>query len=111
MQLGLAIARKLVGEALRVNPEAVRATVEEALRHIAHIRAPLSIIVHPQDAPLVRTYLETASPQDTWSLREDPAIACGGCRVETPAGEVDATLDQRWHRITTALGQPVGWVE
>lgn len=109
--LGLAVARKLVGEALRVNPEAVRDTVEEALRHIAHIRAPMSVIVHPQDAPLVRAYLETASPQDAWSLREDPAIACGGCRVETPAGEVDATLEQRWHRITTALGQPAGWVE
>ncbi len=111
VQLGLAVARKLVGEALRVRPEAVRDTVEEALRHIAHIRAPMTVIVHPQDALLVRTYLETAPPQDVWSLREDPGIACGGCRVETSAGEIDATPEQRWHRITTVLGQPVGWVE
>lgn len=111
VQLGLAVARKLVGEALRVHPDAVRDAVEESLRHIAHIRGPVSVIVHPEDTPLVRAYLETAPPRDTWSLREDPAIARGGCRVETPAGEIDATLEQRWHRITTALGQPVAWVE
>jgi flagellar assembly protein FliH len=111
VQLGLAVAHKLVGEALRIRPDAVRDAVEEALRHIAHIRGPVSVLVHPEDAPLVRTYLETAPPRDAWSLREDAGIARGGCRVETPAGEIDATLEQRWHRITTALGQPIEWVE
>jgi flagellar assembly protein FliH len=111
LQLGLAVAHKLVGELLRVRPEAVRDTVEDALRHIAHIRSPVSVIVHPHDAPLIRAYLETATPRDAWSLREDAGIAHGGCRVETSVGDIDATVEQRWHRITTALGQPVGWVE
>jgi flagellar assembly protein FliH len=111
VQLGLAVARKLVGEALRVRPEMVRQSVEDALRHVAHIRGPITLAVNPADAPIVRSYLETSPPVDGWSLREDSAIAAGGCRVETAAGEVDATLAQRWHRITAALGQPTDWID
>jgi flagellar assembly protein FliH len=111
VQLGLAIARKLVGVALQIRPDIVRQAVEDALRQVSHIRGPVSVIVNPEDAPLVRSYLDTAPPSGGWTLREDPAVACGGCRVETTAGEVDATLNQRWHRITSALGQPVDWVE
>jgi flagellar assembly protein FliH len=109
--LGLAVARKLVGEALRVKPEMIRQSVEDALRHVAHIRGPITLAVNPEDALIVRSYLETSPPLDGWSLREDAAITPGGCRVETAAGEVDSTLAQRWHRITAALGQPTDWIE
>jgi flagellar assembly protein FliH len=111
VQLGLAVARKLVGESLRLKPDMVCRSVEDALRHVAHIRGPITLAVNPADAPFVRSYLESSPPADAWSLREDPAIACGGCRVETAAGEVDATLAQRWHRVTAALGQPTDWIE
>jgi flagellar assembly protein FliH len=111
VQLGLAVARKVVGEAIRLHPEFVRQSVEEALRHVAHIRGPVTLAVNPEDAAIVRAHMELSPPNEGWSLREDPAIACGGCRVETPAGEADATLQARWHRITAALGQPHDWVE
>jgi flagellar assembly protein FliH len=111
VQLGLAVARKLVGEALRIRPDIVRHTVEEALRQVAQMHGPLVLIVNPEDAPIVRSFLQSSPPRDKWSLREDPAIACGGCRLETLAGEVDATLDKRWHRVTGALGNPSDWIE
>jgi flagellar assembly protein FliH len=111
VQLGLAVAKKMVGAAVKVNPETVRASVEEALRQVTHFRGPITLSVNPEDAPAVRTYLETAPPHNGWALREDPLVAAGGCRIETSAGEVDATLEQRWHRITAALGQPLNWVE
>jgi flagellar assembly protein FliH len=111
VQLGLAVARKLVGETLRIRPEVVRESVEEALRQVSHLRAPVVLVVNPADAPLVRSYLEAAPPTGGWMLREDPLIGVGGCRVETAAGEVDATLQQRWHRITASLGQPLDWVD
>ena len=111
VQLGLAVARKMVGEALCVRPEAVRESVEEALRHVTHFRGPVTLAVNPDDAALVRDYLESAPPQHPWSVREDPLIATGGCKVETAAGEVDATLEQRWHRITAALGQTTNWID
>lgn len=111
VQLGLAVARKLVGEALRIRPDIVRDTVEEALRQVAQVHGPVVVIVHPEDAAIVRSFLQSSPPRDKWSLREDPAIACGGCRLETLAGDVDATLGQRWHRVTAALGSPSEWIE
>jgi flagellar assembly protein FliH len=111
VQLGLAVARKMVGATLKVNPESVKASVEEALRQVAHFRGPVMLAVNPEDATLVRAYVESAPASSSWAVREDPLVAVGGCRVETAAGEVDATLEQRWHRITAALGQPVDWIE
>jgi flagellar assembly protein FliH len=89
----------------------IRQSVEDALRHVAHIRGPVTLAVSPEDAAIVRNYLEMSPPVDGWYVREDSAIAAGGCRVETAAGEVDSTLEQRWHRITAALGQPTDWIE
>ena len=111
VQLGLAVARKMIGAALEVNSEAVRESVEDALRQVAHFRGPITLAVNPEDAVVVRAYMETAPQSNAWNLREDPLVAIGGCRVETAAGEVDATLESRWHRITAALGTPLNWIE
>lgn len=111
VQLGLAVAKKMIGAALKANPDVVRDSVEEALRHVAHVRGPVTLAVNPDDAAVVRAYLETSPPQTGWAVREDPLVAAGGCRVETAAGEVDATLESRWHRVTAALGEPTNWVD
>jgi len=111
VQLGLAVARNLVGASLKVRPELVQDCVEEALRHVAHANGAVYLIVHPDDAALVKGFLEASSRAKSWSIREDDSIARGGCRVETAGGEIDATLESRWHRTTAALGQPIDWVE
>ena len=110
VQLGLAVARKLVGAALNARPEIVQECVEEALRHVVQSSGPINVMVNPEDAAIVRAHLEVSSRAGAWVLREDSSIACGGCRVVTASGEVDATLGARWERITAALGEPVSWV-
>ena len=111
VQLGLAVARNLVGVSLQVRPELVQDCVEEALRYVAHATGAVYLTVHPDDAALVKGLLEASSRAASWSIREDETIARGGCRVETAGGEIDATLESRWHRTTAALGQPHDWVE
>jgi flagellar assembly protein FliH len=110
VQLGLAVARKLVGAALEARPEIVQECVEEALRHVVQSAGPVNVMVNPEEAAIVRTHLEASSRAGAWVLREDASIARGGCRVVTGAGEVDATLGSRWERITSALGEPLGWI-
>jgi flagellar assembly protein FliH len=111
VQLALAVARNLVGASLKVRPELVQNCVEEALRHVAHGSGAVFLTVHPEDAALVKSFLEASSRSASWSIREDETVARGGCRVETAGGEIDATLEQRWHRTTAALGQPLDWIE
>jgi len=108
--LGLAVARKLVGAALEARPAIVQECVEEALRHVVQTAGPVNVMVNPADAAIVRSHLEVSSRAGAWVLREDASIASGGCRIVTAAGEVDATICSRWERITTALGEPVGWM-
>lgn len=111
VQLALAVARNLVGASLTVRPELVQDCVEEALRHVAHANGAVFLSVHPDDAALVKGFLEASSRAASWSIREDDSIARGGCRVETAGGEIDATLEERWRRTTAALGQPLDWIE
>ena len=110
VQLALIVARNLVGAALEVHPEIVQTSVEEALRQMAHNYGPVHLTVNPQDAALVREVLKASSRTPGWSLKEDPHISRGGCRVETTGGEVDATIESRWQRTTAALGAPQDWV-
>ena len=41
---------------------------------------------------------------------EDASLLRGGCRIETSAGEIDATLQTRWQKLSAALAQDHEWV-
>ena len=110
VELGLTVARKLIGEAIEVHPEVVLHSVEDALRQLGHVQGEIHVLVHPEDAALVAPHLHATAGARTWTLKEDTTIARGGCRVVTSGSEIDATLAHRWQRITTALGHPRDWV-
>ena len=110
VQLALVVARNLVGAALETRADIIETCVEEALRQMAHNYGPVHLTVNPQDAALVREVLKTSSRTPGWSLKEDPALSRGGCRLETAGGEIDATIESRWQRITAALGRPLDWI-
>jgi flagellar assembly protein FliH len=40
----------------------------------------------------------------------DASLLRGGCRIETFAGEIDATLQTRWQKLSAALAQDHEWV-
>jgi flagellar assembly protein FliH len=111
LQLALAVARNLVGSALQARPEIVQDCVEQALKQLAQNYGPVRLVVNPLDSELVRGVLETAQLAGGWSLKEDERVSRGGCKVETAAGEIDATLETRWHRAIAVLGQPLDWAE
>jgi flagellar assembly protein FliH len=111
LQLALAVARNLVGSALQARPEIVQDCVEHALKQLAQNYGPVRLVVNPLDSELVRGVLETAQLAGGWSLKEDERVSRGGCKFETAAGEIDATLETRWHRAIAVLGQPLDWAE
>ena len=111
VDLGLALARKLVGASLKARPQIVQECVEEALRHVVQVAGPVTVAVHPEDAAIVRAQLEVSPRAGAWAVKEDATVSRGGCRVETGTGEIDATLAHRWARLTAALGEPLDWIE
>ena len=71
------------------------------------------IALHPADAELFRKLSdgEPALATLPWKVVEDPQIERGGCRLETPSTEIDATLETRWRRVIASLGRDDPWIE
>ncbi|HEY4038023.1 MAG TPA: FliH/SctL family protein, partial [Burkholderiaceae bacterium] len=78
----------------------VREAIALISDHTAHPRVHLS----PQDYDLVSGELEADATHRGCRFVSDPSVPPGGCRIETPQGEIDATLETRWRRVIAALG-------
>jgi flagellar assembly protein FliH len=45
-----------------------------------------------------------------WKILEDPRMVRGDARLETANSQVDATIEARWNRVVTAMGQDAKWL-
>lgn len=102
--LSIALARQMVGESLQARPEAVLATVQDALLQIP--QGAVRVFLHPQDLALVREHLEDPLDGSRHQLLEDPDMERGGCRLEAAGCDIDATLATRWQRVLAGIGRP-----
>lgn len=110
LDLAIIIARRIVGESLTARPELLLNTVREALQMLGQARAPARLLLHPEDARLVREHLGDQCSAGGWIIAEDGTMARGGCRLESAGGELDATLHTRWQRLLAALGRSGDWL-
>jgi len=110
LALGLAIGKQVLRQALKLQPELILAVVNEVLGQLplSHQRAHL--ILHPQDATLVRHALGERLRQSGWEIIENGEISRGGCRLEAAECEIDATLERRWQRVVDAIGNGHAWI-
>jgi flagellar assembly protein FliH len=109
VRLALTLARSLVRESLAVHPELVAAIVRESIADVPPFSQGTRLRLHPEDAALLRTHLEQELGAG-WMVVEDASLLRGGCRIETSAGEIDATLQTRWQKLGAALAQDHEWV-
>jgi flagellar assembly protein FliH len=111
LDLSLEVAKQMVRQSLKVKPGLVLGMVREAMNSLPSISGHPSVVLHPEDAVLVRSFLETDIKQHGWRILEDSRMNRGGCRIETSNSEVDATLQTRWKRVVAALGESDEWLE
>lgn len=110
LDLSLEIARKMVGESLLVKPEAILKIASDAIGSLPHFNQNTHLILHPDDAELVRKQIGEQLSHAEWKIFTDTQIKRGGCRVETSHSQVDATLETRWKRIVESMGQDKSWL-
>ena len=96
---------------LKIRPEAALPIIEDAIGMLPSIKKPLRLIVHPGDAAILSQHILGDLHELGWTMLEDESIQPGGCRIETAVNTVDATIENRWKRISQALGQPNTWFE
>ncbi|MFT0531453.1 flagellar assembly protein FliH [Castellaniella hirudinis] len=106
IQLATRIAEQVLRSQLREHPNHILDLVQDILQARPEPGTPLSLRLHPDDLDLVRTFLQKETDHAQYRLVADERLTRGGCIAETALGSVDATLETRWQRIVSALGQP-----
>ncbi|WP_018990293.1 flagellar assembly protein FliH [Aromatoleum toluclasticum] len=101
--LAIEVARQMVRRTLAENPEeALIETVRAALNQLP--QAQVRIHAHPDDIALIRSYLADQPTHLHHQIIEDDSLTRGGCRLQAPASEIDATVETRWRRILEGIG-------
>ena len=101
VQLCVLLTRHLVRRELRTAPEEILGTIREAIALLPAHRREVRIHLHPEDARLVREHWQGDEEARQWRLVEEPGITRGGCRIESVASRIDATVEHRIHALLT----------
>lgn len=99
------LARQVVRSELVARPEQVAQVAAEAVHAVLLSARHIRVFVHPADEALVQAGASAALAARGASLLVDPALARGGCRVESDIGSVDARIEARWAQAAATLGQ------
>jgi flagellar biosynthesis/type III secretory pathway protein FliH len=101
--LAVALAERLLGEALDLDPKRV-ASLARVIFAEARGARRANIDAHPSDAPILREQLTTAGLDvQSIEIREDPTLLRGELRLQTDLGNIDARLAPRFERLAAAL--------
>jgi flagellar assembly protein FliH len=111
LELALHLARGMVRTAFDVKPDLIIPVVREAIDYLPNLQQPALLMLHPEDALIVRSGIGHELDKNGWRIVEDESIARGGCRVDTASNQIDAQIGARWQRLTHALGKDLDWLE
>jgi flagellar assembly protein FliH len=110
MGLSLDIAQQVLQQSLKVQPELLLIMVREAIGSLPVFNQAAHLILNPEDAAMVREHMGEQLNHSGWKILEDPRMARGDARLETANSQVDATIEARWNRVVTAMGQESKWL-
>jgi flagellar assembly protein FliH len=106
VRVATAVAERIIGRELKEDPQIALDVVEEALRLAT---GATEIIVHINSTDYenlgaqVKRLAASVCQLAPGNVVADPAIAPGGCRVETRFGEVDLQIQSQLRRIEEEL--------
>lgn len=100
--LALQVVRKLAGH---IAPDELLFALADTAAREALPAPPVALVVHPDRVDAVRERMAHVAPEAgalQVEVRGDAAAAPGTCRLETPYGSVDASLDAQLARLEAA---------
>ncbi len=111
LNLSLEVARQMVQQVLKTKPDILLNTIREAISSLPHLNQGAHLVLHPDDATLLRANMGEQLSHTGWKIFEDAGIARGGARIETAHSQIDATVQNRWQRIVASIGQDSSWIQ
>jgi len=101
--LVISMVRQLIRREVRLDPGQVVGVVREALGILPIGARNIRVMLHPEDAELVREAYTLGEHDQQWQIVEDPVIQRGGCRIHTDTSQIDATLESRLNSLIAPL--------
>lgn len=105
------LARQVVRQELRQQPELVRQVAQDALQAMLMSARQLRLRLNPADQAWVREGLGELLQARQVMLLPDPAVATGGCLLESDLGQVDARIETRWQQAAAVFGSRAAWAD
>lgn len=102
-ELAIAIGRQLIRRELKAEPDQIIAVVREALGALPTAAQGIQVLLHPDDAAIVRDKLPVEREESHWRIVEEPTLTRGGCRVESDNSGIDATVERRLNTVIAEL--------
>lgn len=109
LDLAVEIARQVVRHEVAQVHESLLPLVREAVAQLIEQHSRPRVHLHPADHALIVAELQADASLAGCHFLADPAVARGGCRVETPQSLIDASLATRWARAIATLGVAAPW--
>ncbi|MCF7972056.1 MAG: flagellar assembly protein FliH, partial [Methylococcaceae bacterium] len=102
-QLAIIIAKQVVRRELKLDPKQIVAVVKETVKALPVARQKITLVLHPEDAELVRESLSLDADAPVWLIEENPLFTRGGCIVSTDTSHIDATVENKLATIIAAV--------
>ena len=103
--LAVVLAQQLVRREIRADPGELVGVIREAVQMLPANSRKIRIILHPEDAELVRNALQLDEHDDelNWKLVEEPMISRGGCEIKSDRSVINATLENRLQALAASV--------
>jgi flagellar assembly protein FliH len=95
--------RQFVRRELSLQPGEIVRVIRESLGALPSADSRITLVLHPDDAALVREVLHTDLLEQPWRIVEDLTVARGGVRLATDVSSVDASLESRLGTLIARL--------
>jgi flagellar biosynthesis/type III secretory pathway protein FliH len=106
VQLALEVARKIVGREVQTDVQAVTRMVRTGLSRLENAEH-ITIRMNPEDMQRVAEFaprmLAEITDAERVRFEGDAAISCGGCRIESDSGDIDARLERQLKAVEAAF--------
>lgn len=102
-KLATAIAREIVRQELKTQPELILDIVHQACSVLSASASDVDVHLHPDDVAIVKEGLKEDPPAQHWRIIEDRSLIRGDCQINSSAEFIDATLQSRIDGIVTGL--------
>ncbi|MBL8228696.1 MAG: hypothetical protein JNL98_09475 [Bryobacterales bacterium] len=107
VKLSVAMARRILRRELTIDPEAMAGLVKAALERV-ELRETHRVRLRPEDAPLIKAFLDRIGSPHRIDVVADNAIERGGLLFETQRGTMDASVETQLEEIERGFTDLLG---